>query len=346
MQNIIGRLSIIVSVYNCDALVKRCIDSIIVSLGGQLPEFIIVDNARSETTRDLINKYAHFGIQYYPMPKDMGFAGANNIGFQHSTKEFVVLVNSDTVFHDNPFPSLLSFMDSHPKAMVAQGTVCFENDTPDENGKLDTCGGGITTSGRITNPANKKDPSNPEFSSPRKIFYAYGALFLFRREAVMLSGGFLFKDEFYAYYEEADFCHRIWLSGHEVWYVPTPIVGHAHTATFKKQHDMNKLNILCLSNRRLSFLSCYELHTLLKLFTLSELLLILNAFGGFLLHGNLEALKSYFLCHFRSIRLLPVTLRRRKTIQHIRKVSDKDLQKLLFESATFKDLIKEARGMI
>ncbi len=162
----------------------------------------------------------------------------------------------------------------------------------------------------------------------------------------MLAGGFLFKDEFYAYYEETDFCHRIWLSGHEVWYVPSPIVGHAHTATFKKQHDMNKLNILCLSNRCLSFLSCYEIHTLFKLFILSELLLLLKTLDSFLLHGDLTALKSYFRCHFRSFRLLPTAFKHRKTIQRLRKISDKELKKLLFEPATLKDLIKEARGMI
>lgn len=50
---------------------------------------------------------------------------------------------------------------------------------------------------------------------------------MFPRNMLSSEGaGFLFYDHFRSYYEESDFCHRVWLAGKEVWYVPTAPIDH------------------------------------------------------------------------------------------------------------------------
>src|SRR5262249_20194965 len=46
-------------------------------------------------------------------------------------------------------------------------------------------------------------------------------------------GGFLFDDTFKSYYEESDFCHRVWLAGYEVHFVPSPPIEHLQGANLQ-----------------------------------------------------------------------------------------------------------------
>ena len=85
---------------------------------------------------------------------------------------------------------------------------------------------------------------------------------------ILADTGFLFYDHFKSYYEESDFCHRVWLAGYEVWYVPTDPIGHlcGYTAgmfartDILRQHLRNsffslKVNLGFVS--RLVIVSCY-----------------------------------------------------------------------------------------
>ncbi len=57
---------------------------------------------------------------------------------------------------------------------------------------------------------------------------------MIRRTVFDSLGGILFYDDFKSHYEETDFCHRVWLSGSEVWFVPTPPIEHLCGATSSK----------------------------------------------------------------------------------------------------------------
>ena len=55
-----------------------------------------------------------------------------------------------------------------------------------------------------------------------------------RPYVLLLNNDTVVHDRFHSYYEETDFCHRVWLGGGEVWYVPTPPIDHVTSATFSK----------------------------------------------------------------------------------------------------------------
>jgi GT2 family glycosyltransferase len=70
-------------------------------------EIIVVDNASPEGGVDAISQ-AFPGVIVIKSPKNLGFAGANNLGFAHSTGEFVLLLNPDTQLFE---PSIDIMMD-------------------------------------------------------------------------------------------------------------------------------------------------------------------------------------------------------------------------------------------
>lgn len=88
-------LTVIIVSYNSDGYLNDCLDSIIKfnDIGDDL-EIIIVDNARSKKTKNLIGNYDKV---IYIENSNNGFGSANNIGVLHSKNQFLLFLNPDTV---------------------------------------------------------------------------------------------------------------------------------------------------------------------------------------------------------------------------------------------------------
>ena len=148
MKSQVHRISILITAYRNAELVRRCIDSLISAYGGDLPETVLVDDAAGDVpTRELAEYYARYGVKFAVMPQNGGFAGANNFGYPLCTKEFIVLVNSDIVFHEDSLSPLVEFMDDHPKAGIVQGTLVIKNGEKGVDGRLNGCGSFLTSFG-------------------------------------------------------------------------------------------------------------------------------------------------------------------------------------------------------
>lgn len=325
------RISIVIPVYNCDEFLQRCLESLAKACGDNLPETFVIDNAGLESTHSLINSYAPLNIKYVKMRQDGGFTGACNVGYSLCTREFVVLVNSDIVFHVEPFSALVNFMDDHPQAAIAQGSVVLRNGVFGEDGFLDDSGIFFTPWGLTEMYFGGKSPSDPVVQRPCRVYYAYGALFFVRRGCEQKAGGFLFHDHFYAYHEETDLCHRTWLGGNEVWYVPTPPIDHAHSATLKKNFNPSVFRERMLSNARFSLLSCLGPRGLLTVYPLFETFQFCQAIIG-LLHGT----TSELMTQCRAIRLTLAKrhqlMETRRLLQRLRTRKDGELFKIIMKT--------------
>ena len=339
----IDRISVLITAYKNAELVKRCVDSLRAAFGGVLPETVIVDDAAGDAaTAELAASYAVEGVKFAVMPQNGGFAGANNFGWKFCTKEFPVLVNSDIVFHEEPFTAMLAFMDAHPKAGIIQGTLLIRNGQEGVDGTLNGCGAFLTPFGTTTTPGWLAPADDPVAKSARKCFAAYGAMFMVRRDVVE-STGRLFYDFFHTYYEEVDFCHRAWLTGWEVWYVPTPPVDHAHGATMSKFYTREDVLKKFYRNIRFSFATCFGWRGRLTIRPLFEI--------GCLVQSTLQLLKGKGVA-WRAHRWAKRELRKRKPeiaearkrIQASRVLSDTQLFKVICRRYALAELWSAIRG--
>lgn len=214
-MNRLGDLSVIIVTWKGDNLLRDCLDSLARAV-GIAPEVVVVDNAAEESTRRLVADYPN--AVYVASPGNPGFAGGNNIGLERTTRDFILLLNNDTVIHADSFSPLIEFLEAHPKVGIVQGTMNIPGFG------LDDCGVEMTPFG-IQRHLHRGEPAETADLKPRRVFAAKGAMLLFRR-TVLRDTGFLFYDHFWSYYEETDFCHRARNAGWETWFVPTPPIDH------------------------------------------------------------------------------------------------------------------------
>lgn len=340
----LARISVIIPAYKRDDLLERCLLSLVKAC-GRLPETIVVDDAQQPSTEKLIAaRFDNHGIRLVQTPKNRGFAGAVNFAYPFCTHEFVVLVNSDIVFDEEPFSRLVKFLDDHPDAAIVQGKVVLCNDHPEQNGKIDSCGFFLTPLGVLKNPTWLKDPENPCCAQPRKVFFAYGAFFVFRNGLHNFVGGELFHDFFHMYHEEADLCHRAWLAGREVWYVPTSPVYHAHGATAAGVLSSGTIMSQGLANALFSYETCFSIFG--RLFVLPLFRLICLELAA------VSAIKRNrgFLNAWKQARAVERTRKRevrkwRNIVCGFRQVSDCRLFKTIMLPCSAKNIMQALRGL-
>jgi len=113
-----ARVSLVIVVWNAKKYVLECLDSLREHCGEACPEIVVVDNASTDGTPELV-------AELYPEVKlirnseNLGFAKANNIGIAQTSGEYVCLVNSDVKFLDNCISPMVDYLSKNPAvAMV------------------------------------------------------------------------------------------------------------------------------------------------------------------------------------------------------------------------------------
>lgn len=343
----IERISILMTAYKNADLVKRSLSSLAAAFGDRLPETVVVDDAAGDkATRNVAEEFARYGVKYAVMPKNGGFAGANNFGYPLCTKEFVVLVNTDIIFHEEPFTAMVEFMDSHPAAGIVQGTLIIKNGEPGIDGTLNGCGAFLTYLGNNTTPGWLAPVDDPVAREARKCFAAYGAMFMMRRDAVKATGRDVpFYDFFHTYYEEVNFCHRVWLSGWEVWYVPTPVVEHAHGATMRKFYAKEDILKKFYRNIWFSYLTCFGAWGRWTIVPMFWLACHVQSWAR-LLRGHGMDFRAHRWARGELKKLCPVIESERRRIQASRKMPDRKLFRTILRRRTFREMWSVIMGNI
>ena len=315
MKSTLRDVSIVIVTYKGDELTKNCLDSLSLTCGTE-PQIVVVDNSPSETTRNMVAAYPN--AVYVSSPGNPGFAGGNNRAIPECDRPYILLLNNDTIVHTREsIDRLVEFLDEHPNCGAAQGTM----DIPTPQGKLmGACGSFLTPLGFLYAPhAFEKKP--PKDIGAYKCFAAIGAFMIFRRKILQQTGGAPFRTHFWAYYEEIDFCHRIWLSGSEVWYVPTPPIDHLCGQTagqFKHADIMGRY----LRNQLFSL--SVNLNFWNRLRMVPALKCIILGYGALhLLRGDMAMFRASVRAIFTTRHDRARITAARRQIKRLRKVSDR-----------------------
>ena len=197
--------------------------------------------------------------------------------------------------------------------------------TKHENDTLDVVGSFWTSSSTLYHYGWGKRGDLPKYNETMPIFSVKGAAMLIKKDLVDRIG--LFDEEFWCYYEETDFCHRVWLAGYECWYFPKTICYHAGGGT-TSVFDDNFVQFHNYKNKLASFIKNFEVVNLVKIIP-TFLVLTIGVSFVWLLSGKLKHFWSMYQALWWNVKCFPETLRKRKTIQTLRKKSDKELFKTI-----------------
>lgn len=273
-------------------------------------ELIVVDNGSTDGTE----RYATIKNKF-----NVGFAPANNQGVKIARGEYILLLNNDTKVPRNFLTLMVEKMESD-KSIGAMQPKLKLMDKPQY---LDNAGTFLTRTGFLKH-WGFMEKDRREFDRERIIFSAKGACLLTRADVIKKAGG-LFDDDFVSYFEDSDFSHRVWLAGFKVIYFPGTFIYHKLGYTSKRMSQIG-INYNSLKN---SLTSYFKNLGTLSLFTvlLPHFLLIFGL--GFYYLGRLKFDKAKMVSaaiwwnfiHLKS------SIRKRRKIQKLRKVSDGEIFK-------------------
>ena len=124
-------ISVIVPVYNGEAFLDQCLESIVVQDYARL-EIIIVDDGSTDGTAAISDRWAERDsrVRVIHQPNG-GHSAARNAGLEAMSGELMMMVDSDDVLHPDFVTVLLDLMRRHDADIAVGGYVAFEGAAPD-----------------------------------------------------------------------------------------------------------------------------------------------------------------------------------------------------------------------
>lgn len=231
-------VSVIIVNWNTCELLRNCLTSIDEKAGDVNCEVIVVDNASSDGSVEMVeNEFQH--VILVKNQTNRGFASANNQGIAIAKGRYVLLLNSDTIILDEAIAKTVRFADAHPRAGVTGCRVL----NSDRTLQL-TC----FMYPSILNMLISYTYLNKLFSKSRffgreqmrwwnrddtrEVDVVTGCYMLARREAIEQVGGM--DEQFFMYSEETDWCYRFKEAGWQIMFTPDAKIIHLGGSSTEK----------------------------------------------------------------------------------------------------------------
>ncbi len=298
--------SIIIVNWNSGTLLAKCLQHLARQTISPAQVFVI-DNASADNSAASAEAFEN--ITLLKMASNRGFAAGNNVALLQCNTEFVALLNPDAFPEPDWLQTLLEAARAQPE-VAAFGSRQLREGAP---GILDGVGDSYQISGRVLRMQCGARQQAKDLVQ-REIFSPCAAAALYRRQALVDSGGF--DEDFFCYVEDVDLGFRLRLAGHKAVYVPGAVVRHVGSATtggrhsdFAMYHGHRNLVWTFVKNMPgVLFWLLLPLHAWLNL--LSLIWFTLRGRGGVIWRAKRDALSG-----------LPKMWRKRQQIQKVRVAS-------------------------
>ena len=233
------KLSIGIISYNTKEMLGDCLKSIADQGGDYLANTTVIDNASNDGSQQLV-KDSFSTVKLIENKKNQGFAKAANQAIKKSDGDMVVVLNTDTVLHDNSLENLIDFMKSCPQA-GAVGPLLLNPDGSNQasgrrfpsffDASIHAFLGVVAPNNRYTRRYKLLDWDR---NNKREVDWISGAAICLRKKAAQDVG--LFDERYFMYVEDMDLCYRLWENGWKVFLLPEAKVTH-HIGQSSKQFN-------------------------------------------------------------------------------------------------------------
>lgn len=166
-----------------------------------------------------------------------GYAGGYQRFFAEHGHEapYLALLNSDVEVTPNWLAPLIARLERCPQVAAVQPKIRAWHD----RGAFEYAGaaGGLMDAWGYPTCYGRGEKDLGQYNQPAQIFWASGAAFVVRTQAVWETlGGLLFKPYYFMHMEEIDLCWRLQRAGWEIVYEPESVVFHVGGASLAQGH--------------------------------------------------------------------------------------------------------------
>jgi len=199
-------VTVLMAVYNGEKHIRPTIDSIILCQTFKEFEFIIVNDASTDATVDLIKSYKESRIILHHNKKNIGQTKSLNIGLNFAKGKYIARIDSGDVSLPMRLRKQVSFMENHPEITIL-GTSAFR----------------YYDNGRLLNVVHMPDS---QAHILQRIFYASPVVHIsamMKRDAVLHFGGY---DEEFDVLADYQLWSRLLQDNHRIYNLGEILVGY------------------------------------------------------------------------------------------------------------------------
>lgn len=222
-------LSIVIVSWNVKDLLRDCLQSIAHGQGGLAVELIVVDSASTDGSPAMVA--AEFPwVTLLACDENVGFPRGNNMGIAKAHGRYILLLNPDTIVHDQALRRMVDYLDNHQDVGVVGAQLLNADGTVQSSRRRFP---NLTTAffestwlqpwapRRVLKHYYAQDLPDDQTAD---VDWVMGACLMTRRVLADHIGGL--DEAYFMYSEELDWCHRIKDAGWRVVYLPAARVTH------------------------------------------------------------------------------------------------------------------------
>lgn len=227
-------LSIVIVTYNSRHVIEACLASLVAGVGTLSVEVIVVDNASTDSTREIVAH--HPDVRLIRNARNLGFAKACNVGIDATRGSHVLLLNPDTIVTPDAFERLVAALEKFADVGLVGPTF------------LNPMGHAVRPAlerapsvgwlfSRLT-PAKyflrlrRKQPWRPPADTPTTAGYVLGACLLIRRSMLEQVGRL--DEGYFLYWEDIEYSRRAIANGWKLLWTSTATVCHARAQSTER----------------------------------------------------------------------------------------------------------------
>lgn len=289
-------------------------------------DLVVVDNASRDGSPAILDRRIP-ADRLLRLQRNVGFSRAVARALQHEAvagADLVLLLHDDLVLAPNAIARLVRTLREDPSVGIVGPKLRDWSEEP----ILQEVGMTIDRFGRAESPLEAAELDQGQHDLQRPVLYVSSAGMLARREVLEELSGF--DTRYPAFREDLDLCWRAWLSGQRVAVVPDAVAYHIAAASRAARAPGRR------PGQGRYYAERHSLATLLKNYGAVRLLWVLPivlalAAGktlAFLATRRFADAAAVVRAYLWNAAQLPATLRRRRVVQHRRRVRDTALDPL------------------
>lgn len=222
----ISLLAIVLN-WNSESDTVACVESLLAQRPGP-PDILLVDNASTDGSGDRL-RIRFPMVSYLQTGENLGYAGGNNRGIAWGLArgaEWLLVLNNDTVAEPDCIARLLEPVVANDR-LAATAPLIVRFDDPNcvwfAGGTFSRLRAVGQHNGEGRRVADVVDAAI-DARQPRRCTFLSGCCMLIRARA--LDGAEAFREDFFAYVEDAELCLRLVSAGWELAWIPAARLAH------------------------------------------------------------------------------------------------------------------------
>jgi N-acetylglucosaminyl-diphospho-decaprenol L-rhamnosyltransferase len=228
-------VAVVITHYRNPEDLRRCLESVTAVGGSRVTEVWVADSEAATDTRALVAATSPMA-RYLPFRRNVGFAALVNMGAAASRASYVLVLNADVELTEGAIETLAAYLDLNPETGVAFPQLRYPDDELQHSvfafHRPTTVFYRRTPLGRLSagrrELARFLDPTRLERAVETgeniDVDWALGASMLIRRETLLDVGPL--DEEYFLYFEDVDWCLRVWKAGWQCRFVPAAVCRH------------------------------------------------------------------------------------------------------------------------